>query len=349
MKDLNILVTGGSGFIGSAIVRELIDIDPVINSGSIRIFDIKKPAAYNDPRISYSPGDICNPNEISDACRGMDLVIHAAAIVDWGTHPEEGVYRVNVTGTENVIAACREQKVGFLVYTSSLDAIYTGKPMIDIDESVGFPASHPNMYCRSKELGERGVAAANSDALRTVIIRPSDVYGEGDPYHISSLVNMARGGFYVRLGNGQARSQHVYCGNIAHAHLLAARALMNGTGGVAGNAYLITDGPGSNFFHFFDRIVESIGFRIRPKNFWIPKQVAYPIAILSELAALLARPFKKYNPKFSRFAVTYTCTDFTFSSAKASRDFGFTPKYNEEAAIQRTVTFFKSVYAGQIK
>mgnify|MGYP002412804524 CR=1 FL=1 len=342
MNSLNILVTGGTGFLGSAVVRELLEPNPVLDAATVTVFDLKPPAGETNPGVMYIRGDICNREEIADACRGIDLVIHTAAVVDWGTHPEDEVYKVNVQGTENVIRACREQNVKYLVFTSSLDAIYTGKPMVNVDESAPFPESHPNMYCRSKELAERAVAAANSDELRTVIIRPSDIYGEGDPYHIGSLVAMARGGFYVRLGNGQAKSQHVYVGNAAHAHLLAARAILNGSPGAAGQAYLITDGPGSNFFHFFDRIIEGIGYNLWPKNFWIPRGAAYAIATISEMAAVLARPVKKYNPKFSRFAVLYTCNEFTFSSEKAKRNLGFEPKYSQQEALERTIAFFKT-------
>lgn len=344
IKKLNILVTGGSGFLGSAVVEELLDSKPVLEMNSLTVFDLKTPRSASDPRVRYIHGDICRPEEITAACQGIDLVIHTAAIVDWGTHPAEEVYAVNMTGTENVIRACREQQVRGLVFTSSLDAIYTGRPMVDIDESVPYPESHPNMYCKSKELAERTVRAANSDGLRTVIIRPSDIYGERDPYHIGSLVDMARGGFYVRLGNGKTKSQHTYVGNCAHAHLLAASKLMEGSGEIAGNAYFITDGPGSNFFHFFDRIVEGIGYRIRPKNLWIPRPVAYAMGAVSEFIALMARPVVRYNPKFSRFAVTYTCTDFTFTSARATQDFGFVPKYSDREALERTIAWFKTEF-----
>lgn len=344
MSKLNVLVTGGSGFLGSAIVRELLDKNPVLETSSITLFDLREPDGIVDPKVNFVKGDVCDPRALSDACKGIDLVIHSAAIVDWGTHPESEVYAVNVTGTENVIRACREQGVRFLVFTSSLDAIYTGRPMVNIDETVPFPTVHPNMYCRSKELAERAVAGANSGSLKTVIIRPSDIYGEGDPYHIGSLVGMARGGFYVRLGDGKTKSQHTYVGNVSHAHLLAAKALMNDRGEVAGNAYFITDGPGSNFFRFFDRIVEGIGYRIWPKNFWIPRKIAYAMGAFSECVALLVRPVKKVNPKFSRFAVTYTCTDFTFSSDRALRDFGFTVKYSETEALERTVSHFRKEF-----
>ena len=67
----------------------------------------------------------------------------------------------------------------------------------------------------------------------------------------------------------------------------------------------------------------------------------YFLGTVSEYLALLIRPIKHYNPKLSRFAVMYTCTDFTFNSEKAHSDFGFTPKYSKKEAFKNTVRFFK--------
>jgi nucleoside-diphosphate-sugar epimerase len=65
------------------------------------------------------------------------------------------------------------------------------------------------------------------------------------------------------------------------------------------------------------------------------------LGALSEFAAFMVRPVKRYTPKMSRFAVIYTCTDFTFSSEKAKKDFGFVPKYSEEEAVERTIQFYR--------
>jgi nucleoside-diphosphate-sugar epimerase len=184
------------------------------------------------------------------------------------------------------------------------------------------------------------VRESNDILFKTCSLRPCDIYGENDPYHIGSLLNMAKGGFYIRLGDGRSRSQHVYVRNIAYAHLLAAKALMDNNPAVAGNVYFITDGPGTNFFHFFDRIVEGAGYKIWPKNLWLPRRLAMSLGAISEGIAFLIRPFKYYTPKMSRFAVTYTCTDFTFSSEKAKRDLGFIPKYTDEEAFENTVAFY---------
>lgn len=338
---INILLTGGSGFMGKAIVAELTDPACPFIPDLIRIFDLDEYKGLKDPRIEMIRGDVRDYDKVIKACNNIDVVIHSAAVVDWGTKPVEEILSVNVEGTRNIIRACKEQKVKVLVFTSSLDAVFSGNPLVDIDESIPYPAKHSTGYCTSKYLAEKLVLDCSCDDLKACIIRPADVYGEGDPYHIGALLDMVKGGFYVRLGNGKSKCQHVYVANIAWAHILAVQALLSNNNSVAGNAYFITDGPGSNFFSFYDRLIEEAGYKIWPKNLWLPKGFAMFLGVMSELIAFLARPIKRYTPKMSRFAVTYTCTDFTFKSQKAEKDFGFSPKYNAKEAIEKTVLYYR--------
>lgn len=336
-----ILVTGGSGFLGRAVVKELIAADALIKTKEIRIFDIRKYEDLQDARIKFIKGDIRNYKQVKDACKGVDIVIHTAAIVDWGTRPKSVVFSVNIGGTENVIKACLENNIRNLVHTSSLDAVFTGKPLRNIDESQPYPQKHVTSYGESKELSEKLVMEANGDKLKTVVLRPSDIYGEGDPYHIDSLLAFAKKGFYVRIGNGRSKCQKIYVRNMAHALIMAGKALLEENSSVYGKAYFITDGPATNFFEFFDKILISIGYKLVPKNLWLPKWFAYPIASITEFTAVLARPFKRYTPKFSRFAVKYLTSDFIFNTERAKEDFGFVPKYDEEERFRRTVDYYK--------
>jgi nucleoside-diphosphate-sugar epimerase len=340
INNPNILITGGSGFLGARIVNEFLYDSSPVRAAKVCIFDLKEYSGKADERIHFINGDIRNYEDVKKASLGMDVVIHSAAIVDWGTRSEAEIYAVNVSGTENVIKACKENHVPCLVYTSSLDAIFGGKPLVGIDETIAYPEKHPNSYCRSKYLSEIMIKAANDKDLKTLILRPSDIYGEADPYHIDSLINMAKGGFYVRLGNGIPKSQHVYVGNMAYAHVLASDALIKNKK-VDGNVYFITDGPGANFFHFFDQVVMGAGYKIWPKNLWLPRGLAYSIGFLSEMIAVIVRPIKKYTPKFSRFAVIYTCTDFMFSADKAKNELGFIPKYSDEEALRKTIAYYR--------
>jgi nucleoside-diphosphate-sugar epimerase len=340
-QDTVVLITGGSGFLGSSMVHEFLEESFPVQVKELRVFDLNPVEEPVDKRVKFIKGDVRDQEALLGACKGVDLLIHSAAIVDWGTKSEAEVMAVNFEGTQNVIEACIISKVKALVYTASLDVLYDGNPLIDVDEEAPYPDRHATSYCASKYLGEKSVLEANCETLKTCSLRPADIYGEGDPYHIGSLINMAKGGFYVRLGNGHSRCQHVYVGNMAHAHVLASAALLEGNIKVEGQAYFLTDGPPSNFFTFFDRFVLAAGYRIWPKNVWLPRWFAYGLGWISESIAFLLRPIKKYYPKMSRFAVTYTCTDYTFTAEKARKDFGFVPKYGGPEAFERTVDFFR--------
>ncbi len=295
-----------------------------------------------DKRISFIQGDVRDKKAVLEACKDVNLVIHSAAIVDWGTKSEKEVLAVNYQGTLNVIEACRSAHVKALVFTSSLDVLFDGRNLVNVNEGSPYPEKHSTSYCVSKYRAELKVLEANDDHLKTCSLRPADIYGEGDPYHIGSLIDMARGGFYVRLGNGKSRCQHVYVGNVAQAHVLAAAALLDGNDRVPGQAYFLTDGPPTNFFSFFDPFVEGAGYRIWPKNLWLPRWFAFTLGCISESIAFLVRPIKKYSPKMSRFAVTYTCTTYTFNADKARKDFGFIPKYSSQEAFDRSIAEFRS-------
>lgn len=337
-----VLLTGGSGFLGIAILRELLDKSSELSPGEVRVLDLNPLTDQHDKRIVFIKGDVRDKDLLLEACKGVDLLIHAAAIVDWGTKSEKEIMGVNYKGALNAIEACRDRKVKAMVFTSSLDVLFDGGPLVDVDEERPYPEKHSTSYCESKFLAEKSVLKANGEQLRTCSLRPADIYGEGDPYHIGPLINMARGGFYVRLGNGKSRCQHVYVGNVAYAHVLAASALLSGNHKVQGQAYFLTDSPPTNFFAFFDSIVEGIGYKIWPKNLWLPRGFAYRLGSISEFIAKLVRPFKKYTPKMSRFAVTYTCTDYTFNSEKARKDFGFVPRYSNQEAREKTIEYFRS-------
>ena len=340
-KGLNILVTGSSGFLGRRIVEELLESDTPLAVNKLIALDKIPFAGDAHLKLHTIQGDITDASLVEELTRDLDMVIHSAAIIDWGTKPESFVLDTNLQGTINIIRGCKKNGVKHLIYTSSLDAVYTGRPLRGITEDQPYPGKHANVYCESKHLSELEVRDANSSSLITCILRPCDIFGERDPYHLPPLIKMAKSGFYVRLGDGSAKCQHVYVGNMAYAHVLAAKELINGNEKLAGQVYFITDGEGENFFTFYDQIIAEAGYSISPKKMRIPKKIAYAMGALSEWTAILLRPIKKYNPNFSRFAVSYTCTDFTFSSEKAERDFGYQAKYDHRQALENTIEYYK--------
>jgi len=118
----HIFLTGGSGFIGSRIVDELLADDSPLKPSKITVFDVKPYNGIQNNNIQFIQGDIYDYKAIEKASKDADIVIHSAAIIDWGTKSEQEVLNINVEGTKNIIKACKSNDINHLVYTSSLDA-----------------------------------------------------------------------------------------------------------------------------------------------------------------------------------------------------------------------------------
>jgi len=348
-SPVRVLITGGAGFLGRALVRELTAPrgEPVLRAAHIRLFDRAVPD-HGPGEVAFVRGDIRDGAALERACQDVDVVFHTAALVSWGQHPDALVHEVNVGGTRRVIEACARAGVPALVHTSTLDVVYDGRPVREGDERLPYPRRYYNAYAETKALSEQAALAADGSRhadgagrLRSCALRPCGMWGERDPFHISNLLRMARAGkLLFRMGNGRARFQHVYVGNVAHAHLLAARSLL-AAGAACGQVYLITDFPPSNFFSYYAPILEALGHPLPPAWRSLPYPLMLGVAGALEGVQRLSRPFFRFAPTVNRFAVKQVCQEFTFSGAKAGRDLGYRPVYPESEAIERTIDDFR--------
>jgi nucleoside-diphosphate-sugar epimerase len=342
-RGLRVLVTGGGGFLGRALLREL--ARPESGIDRVRVFDLDVSSVEAGPRVDAITGDVCDPECVLDACRDVDVVVHAASLVDWGQTTPQHLAEVNVGGTENVIRACRRNRVRGLVYTSTMDVVCGASPVVDADEKLAFPARFTNEYARTKALAEQVVLAANGPELATCAIRPCGMYGEYDPYHVANVLRIVKqGSLPVRPGNGRARFQHVYVGNVAHAHVLAMRKLLAPGTTVSGEAWFITDDTAAvNFFDFMEPILQALGHTLPPKSRRIPYPVMLTLGAAMEAAAFLCSPFVRFTPTLTRSSVRFVCHDHTFDGSKARRQLGYAPIYKEDEAIQRTIDYFREL------
>jgi nucleoside-diphosphate-sugar epimerase len=346
-----VLITGGEGFLGQALLRELLKPGAdVLRPREIRVFDLRPAAKAAPPGVTRMRGDVRRPDDVRRACAGVDVVFHLAALIDWGQHGSPAVREVNLGGTLNVIDACREAGVGALVSASSLDAIYPGHHVRNADESFPYPARFPNEYCASKAEAEQAVLQANGAPLsgvpgarlQTIVLRPCAIWGEGDPYHIGSFLKLARFGPVFRMGRDRAPYQFVYVGNIAHAFVLAAQALLLGHTETAGQLYFIKDFPPKNLFDQMEPFVRAGGGRILPAALALPHRPVRAIAYLVEAVTRILRPIYLMTPLLTPFSVDSVCSEFTVASDKAERLLGYRPIYTETEARQRTVDFVRS-------
>ena len=152
---MKVLVTGGGGFLGGAIIRRLLD----------RGDDVRSLSRGTYPElarlgVAQFHGDIAHAETVVKAAAGCDLVFHVAAKAGvWGGY--ESYYRSNVVGTQNVIDACRRGGVPRLVFTSSPSVVFDGRDQEGIDESAPYPATYVAHYPRTKAAAERLVNRAD--------------------------------------------------------------------------------------------------------------------------------------------------------------------------------------------
>jgi nucleoside-diphosphate-sugar epimerase len=320
------LVTGGAGQLGRAIVSQLLDM-----GRSVRIIDIEP--AKND-RAEIIVGDIRDAAAVRRACEGVDTVFHVAAAV-WDPKLPLNIYEeTNAIGTKLIIDTCIELGVPRLVYSSTLDVVMDGKRRHCLaDESEPYPTDvkKMNRYAYSKMMGEQAVLKANGPTFSTCSLRLVGMYGPGDKYHLPNVIRVAKRGIIIRLGNGKAQFSHVFSGNAAHAHIMAAEHLQPGSP-VAGQIYFVTDHDTGNFFEFLNPFLEQLGIH-KPKMS-IPYGLAYVLAWLVERFSSTSN--------FNRFSLYCTCVDHTFVHSKATRDFGYQPIFTAEEAFKITLEWLKT-------
>lgn len=219
------LVTGGCGFIGVNLISRLI-----AQGSSVRVFDNLSMGRVEDvesPSVELNVGDIRDLTAVTQACLGVDTVVHLAAhtrVVESVSNPELN-FEINATGTMNVLRACRDAKVQKVIFASTGGAIVGDRELPVHEEMAPRPASP---YGASKLAGEGYCSAFfGSFGLNTVVLRFSNVYGPYS-YHKGSAVaqffrNVMHAEPVVIYGDGEQTRDFLYVADLVDAILLADR------------------------------------------------------------------------------------------------------------------------------
>jgi 2-alkyl-3-oxoalkanoate reductase len=324
------LVTGGGGFLGSAIVRQLAarDVRAVV-------VDRQVGAGLEPLGAEIHLGDVRDKKFLMEACRGCDTVFHVAARKgDWG--PREEFMAVNVEGTRNVIEACLANGVGSLVYTSTAKVLFAGHDMCGVNERTPCAAKSKNSYVRSKMVAEQLVLAANCEQLRTAALRPNLIWGPGDSSFLPELIKQGARGVVKKIGNGRNLVDLCYVENGAAAHLLAADNLEN-SGKAAGQVYFISQGEPVIFWSWINRLFRQL--ELPPVEEKISFRRAYWTGFALEWAHKLLR--LRQGPRLTRFRAETLARSQWFSVEKAERDLGYQPTVSTAAGLLKTVEWIR--------
>uniref|UniRef100_A0AAY4BPC1 3-beta hydroxysteroid dehydrogenase/isomerase domain-containing protein n=1 Tax=Denticeps clupeoides TaxID=299321 RepID=A0AAY4BPC1_9TELE len=318
-----VLVTGGAGYFGFRLGRALAS-----RGVAVVLLDLHKPPWDVPEGAVFHQGDIRDCASLYTVCEGVDCVFHTASYGMSGPEQlqKDLVESVNVEGTNNVISVSLERSIARLVYTSTVNVAFAGKPIDDGDEE-SVPCvpldMHIDHYSRTKAIAEHMVLAANGrllkggGSLRTCVLRPSGIYGPEERRHLHR-VNVERRLFSFSFGDPAARMNWVHVDNLVTAHLLAAGALTPERR-CSGQAYFINDGESVNVFEWLTPLFEKVGHS-RPL-IHLPVSLVYASSLLPYVFMSVKIDPHAYCPQVRNIAVSHT-----FRIEKAKRDLGFNPK-----------------------
>lgn len=325
-----ILVTGGGGFLGGHIVKRLL-----ARGDRVRVLGRRDYPWLARDGVECVRGDLADAGAVGRAVAGCRAVVHSAAIPGvWGDYAI--YYNANYLGTKNIIDAMLASGVDRLVYTSTPSVVHGGHGIENGDETLPYPERYLTPYAATKALAERLVLASNSERLATAAIRPHLIFGPGDTQLIPKLLERARAGKLMRVGDGRNRVSVSYVENVADAHLLALDRVEPGAS-ASGQAYFINEPEPVNCWDFINRIVTGMGLPAITRS--VPYSVAYAAGWLCEkIGALTGR---KDDPRMTRFLASQLATSHWFRVDKARRELGWTPRVSLDDGIGRMLEDLK--------
>lgn len=312
------LVTGGTGFVGSHLVEELVE-----HGYEIRILTRKKD--YFQKNMEVMTGDITDKQSIEMSLKKIDIVFHIAALSSEGDKKREYI-KVNAEGTRNIVSACIRNNVKKIVYMSTA-SIY-GFPNVIRPLNEEEKIRLHNAYSLSKYLGERSLLEHKE--IYACVVRSPIIIGPRDSHVVPILAETIKKGKarYIRSKN------NVF--SISHPRDVATCLRLAGENGKNGNIY--------NVKSFDCAIGELFKKFAREMNAEIPrKTIRYPLAYLSALflEELYAAGRSKKSPPLTRFKVRLLGTNRIISSEKAERELGFKARYTIDETVKASIEWYR--------
>jgi nucleoside-diphosphate-sugar epimerase len=315
---MDILLTGSSGYIGTRLVERLTEKGAVVHGAD-------REPHQGDSLSSAITGDLLDDSTLEQMNDDVDCICHlAAAKGDWGISEEE-YYRDNLEATRNVIEAGVEAGVKDWVFYSTVSTL--GPHCEAVGEEAEFNAINP--YGASKAEAEKLFyqLAEEDPEARVLIIRPSVVYGPGNPpsTNIYRLIDAIYNRRFAMVGPGDAIKSTSYIENLLEATLFLMERMERGV-----QTYIYVDEPALTTGTLVERIYRFLGKE--PPSWHIPLSVATPIATVSDWAAdLTGIDFPITAARIEKFNRS---TNF---DASKIREEGFEQTVSNKEALRKTV------------
>jgi nucleoside-diphosphate-sugar epimerase len=312
-------VTGGSGFIGGALVERLVAQGSRVRALARSEESARKVEGLGAEAVS---GDLGGRAAMAAGAAGCDVAFHLAAhLGEWGEWAE--FERDNVDGTRNALAACEEAGVGRFVHCGTEAALMAGEPLVHVDETAPLRPDSKAPYPSTKAKAEQAVRDASREGFETVVLRPRFGWGKGDTTLLPEMVATVEAGQWAWVGGGKNVTDTAHVANVVEGLVLAAAK------GRPGEAYFLTDDEPVVFREFVTAMLRTQG--VEPPGRSLPVWTAAPMAAIAE-AAWRVLPLSGEPPmtKFRSWLLTQECT---IDISKARAELGYEPMISHEQGL----------------
>lgn len=323
---MTVLVTGATGHIGNVLVSQLVDSGEKVR---VLIPPFEDDLPLKEYPVEKVAGDVCQVNSLVEAFKGMDIVYHLAGIISITTGRDDLLHKVNVEGTRNVIAACRESDVRKLVYTSSIHALNEPPHGIVIDEACKFEPEHvAGAYGKCKAQASLEVEKAAAQGLDAVIVCPTGVIGPYD-FKISEMGQVILDFLRRKLA---AYMDGAY--DFVDVRDVATGIRLAGNKGRTGETYILS-GERVTIPRLMKLLEEISG--VKAPAFKVPSWLARTAGTLAPLYYRMVRS----KPVFTKYSVDVLNSNSLIRSDKARAELGYTSRPARES-ISDAIDWFVS-------
>jgi nucleoside-diphosphate-sugar epimerase len=324
---MEVLVTGGTGFVGSHLVRRLLS-----HGDRVRTLD-KNPGLFDgelrDLGAELVTGSVSDADTVDRSVAGCDLVYHLASPFGDILQPDSVYWDVEVTGTRNVLESAERHRVKRVVHCST-QGVHGSLAETPGDEDSAL--SPQDYYCYSKVEGERVCQEFLARGMDIVIVRPTSVYGPGDTRGWLKLYRMVARGWFPMIGNGRTLNHPVYAENLAELFELAAT-----TPEAKGRVYLAGDEQPVTLSELVRGVAEALGTEVRIIGF--PWYGAARIG--ASVVETVSKTIGMKPPVFPRRLSWYK-TNRAFRIDRAKDELGYRPKISLREGLARTAEWYRS-------